>query len=339
MKATVGLIMGDPCGVGPEVTAKLLADPDSCAAARIVLVADRDVFADARRTAGVDAMVREVELLTDSAFAAGLPLLLHHRSAGGPDYAVGRATAEGGRHAIETFRKVLDLARAGLVDSICFAPLNKKALSLAGSNFVDELDWLVDELGHEGFVGLLSYLDGLWASRVTAHVPIKEVSEHITVRAVIDMVVLTEEAVRRSGVGRPRIAVAALNPHAGEGGLFGREEIDVIGPAIESLRARGMAVEGPFSPDTVFLRARQDGFDAVVTMYHDQGQIAMKLIGFDHGVTIEAGLPYPITTPAQGTAFDIAGRGVASSSGLRAAFSLACRLGAQARGERRQEVA
>jgi len=329
MKATVGLIMGDPCGVGPEVTAKILADPEVRAAARIVLVADRDVLAAGQRVAGVDAPVREVADLATADIEDGMPLLLHHRSEGGPDYVAGRSSAEGGRYAIETFRKALALAHDGLVDSICFAPLNKKSLSLAGSHFVDELEWLVGELKHDGFVGLLSYLDGLWAARVTAHVPIKEVSDHITEQTVADMVRLTEEAIRRSGVARPRIVVAALNPHGGEGGLFGREEIDVIGPAVRSLRATGLAVDGPYSSDTVFLRARKGEYDAVVTMYHDQGQIAMKLMGFDHGVTIEAGLPYPIMTPAQGTAFDIVGKGIASPGGLRAAFMLASRMGLQ----------
>jgi 4-hydroxythreonine-4-phosphate dehydrogenase len=134
-------------------------------------------------------------------------------------------------------------------------------------------------------------------------------------------------------VTAPRLAVAALNPHGGEGGLFGREEIDAIAPAIQQARLDGIDAQGPFPADTIFLRARAGTFDAVVSMYHDQGQIAMKLMGFERGVTVQGGLPIPITTPAHGTAFDIAGRGVANPEALRQAFLLACRMAANRKAE------
>ena len=336
MKPTVGLILGDPSGVGPEVAARVLARDDSRDAARVVLVADRDVFAAGQRIADVSIPVQDVGSISDADPDDPRPVLLHHRSRGGPDYTPSEATAETGLYAIETFRKVVDLALSGAVDSVCFAPLNKQAMNRAeleyagGREFSEPLEWLASELEFDGFVGLISYLDGLWTSRVTNHVPIKDVSTHITERNIIDTVRLTHDAIHGSGIEVPRIAVSALNPHGGDGGLFGREEIDVIGPTIERLRADGLAVDGPYAPDTVYVQARENGHDAVVTMYHDQGQIAMKLLGFHQGVTIWAGMPIPIVTPAQGTAFDIVGKGIASDGALHQAFQLACRMGAGA---------
>ena len=151
--------------------------------------------------------------------------------------------------------------------------------------------------------------ENLATTRVTSHVSLREVADLITEDAVIDAIRLADRTLRASGNPHPKIGVAGLNPHAGDGGIFGREEIDVIAPAVERAKTQQIAVSGPYPSDTVFLRARDGAFDAVVTMYHDQGQIAMKLMGFEQGITIQAGLPIPITTPAHGTAFDIAGKG------------------------------
>ena len=151
----------------------------------------------------------------------------------------------------------------------------------------------------------------LWNARVTSHISLAEVAARITTDAVLRAIRLTDGSMRKAGFARPRIAVAGLNPHAGDGGNFGREEIDAIEPAVAQARADGIATEGPFPADTVFLRAKGGAFDAVLTMYHDQGQIAMKLMGFDRGVTLLGGFDFPICTPAHGTAYDIAGQGIA----------------------------
>jgi 4-hydroxythreonine-4-phosphate dehydrogenase len=145
----------------------------------------------------------------------------------------------------------------------------------------------------------------------------------------VDLAHIIDAALRRSGIARPRIAVSGLNPHAGDGGSIGREEIDVIAPAVERLRRDGLDASGPWSPDTVFIAARRGDFDAVVAMYHDQGQIAMKLMGFERGVTLHGGLPVPVATSASGSAFDIAGKGVASIDGLQHAFDICVRMAAQ----------
>jgi len=332
MKSSVGLMLGDPCGVGPEVTAKLLAQEDIRAETQVVLVADRDVFAEAQRVARTTVDVQDVAAIADADPDDTRPVLLHHQSEGGGLYPVGKASADGGLYAIQTFRKLLDLARAGSIGSICFAPMNKQALNMATErhepdNKIDEpLDWIAKELGYSGNRGLISYLDGFWTSRVTNHVPIKEISDNLTPQGIIDTVRLTHDAIAASGLEAPRIAVAALNPHGGDGGLFGREEIDIIEPTVVQLAAEGLAIEGPFPTDTVFVRAQDGLCDAVVTMYHDQGQLAMKLLGFHRGVTIWAGMPIPILTPAQGSAFDISGKGIASEGALTEAFKMASRM-------------
>ncbi|HJS33017.1 MAG TPA: 4-hydroxythreonine-4-phosphate dehydrogenase PdxA, partial [Alphaproteobacteria bacterium] len=233
--------------------------------------------------------------------------------------------------AMRNFRTALELARAGKVDAVCFTPFNKAALKLAGNPYEDELHFAADVLGHDGPCSEFNVLDKLWNARVTSHVPLKKVSELLTVDSIVGALALADECLRATGLSRPRIAVAALNPHAGDGGNFGHEEIDVIAPAVAAARGRQIAADGPFPADTVFLRAKNGDYDAVMTMYHDQGQIAMKLMGFERGVTVLGGLPTPVTTPAHGTAYDIAGKGVAEVEATRQAFRLACTMGAARR--------
>jgi 4-hydroxythreonine-4-phosphate dehydrogenase len=204
----------------------------------------------------------------------------------------------------------------------------------------DEMHWFVDQIGFTGPVCEFNVLDGLWTSRVTSHIAHKEVAAQ---QFLVDQLDAARDAFigdLRSGMAKPRIAVCGLNPHNGDKGSFGREEIDIIGPAVEAARARGVPVEGPFAADTIFLRVQgeQRQYDAVVTMYHDQGQIAMKLMGFWRGITVQGGLPMPILTPAHGTAFDIAGQGKANPGAMLAAFKLACRM-AGARREHAPESA
>ena len=167
----------------------------------------------------------------------------------------------------------------------------------------------------------------LWTSRISSHVPLKEVPKYVVRQRIIDAAQLTYRSLQKNGVALPRIAVAGLNPHNGDGGTCGREEIDVIAPAVAELNELGMCIAGPFPADTIFLKARDGEFDAIVTMYHDQGQIAIKLMGFSQGVTVQGGLPIPITTPAHGTAYDIAGLGKANVDATANAFRIACRMG------------
>jgi len=240
---------------------------------------------------------------------------------------LGQVSAAGGRAALDNFRHALARAREGALDAIVFTPFNKQALRLGGMTFEDELRFAADFLGHRGAHGEFNVLDRLWNARVTSHVPLAEVAALLSVPRIVEAIALTDRSMRAAGTPQPRIAVAALNPHAGDGGAYGREEIEIIAPAVEAARAQGVNARGPFPADTVFLRARDGQFDAVVTMYHDQGQIAIKLLGFERGVTVLGGLPIPVTTPAHGTAYDIAGRGIANDRALKRAFEIAAGMG------------
>jgi 4-hydroxythreonine-4-phosphate dehydrogenase len=198
----------------------------------------------------------------------------------------------------------------------------------AHPGYDDEIGFSSAVLRTSGPASEFNILDGLWNARVTSHIPLSAVAASITRSRIVDAIRLTDRSLREANVATPRIAVAALNPHAGDAGNFGREEIDMIAPAVNDAKREGILADGPFPSDTVFVRARNGHFDAVVTMYHDQGQIAMKLMGFDRGVTLMGGFPFPICTPAHGTAYDIAGKGIAHVGATRAALLLAAHMAA-----------
>jgi 4-hydroxythreonine-4-phosphate dehydrogenase len=181
-------------------------------------------------------------------------------------------------------------------------------------------------LGHQGYFSEMNVLDGQWMSRVTSHVSLREALDLIDAQSIEDAIRLVDATMRRASIARPRIAVAALNPHAGEGGLFGRDEIELIAPTVAKIAATGIDCRGPFPADTVYIKAFAGEYDSVVAMYHDQGQIATKIRGFNRGVTVTAGLSTIFTTPAHGTAFDIVGKGMASTGALENALRLAAQL-------------
>jgi 4-hydroxythreonine-4-phosphate dehydrogenase len=323
----VGLLLGDPSGVGPELVAKLLGGDDLDGDVQTIVIGETRVLMRGGRIANVALDVRTTSRLNGGDGPG--PVLLRGPEIDPAEAPIGEANAAAGRYVLDSFRHALGLAKAGELAAICFAPCNKQAMHMGGLAFEDELRFFVDVLGHKGYVGEINATGELATTRVTSHVPLRAVADLITEDSVLDAIRLAHETLRAGGNPRPRIAVAGLNPHAGDGGIFGREEIDVIAPAVERAKARQIAADGPYPSDTVFLRARDGAFDAIVTMYHDQGQIAMKLMGFERGITILAGLPVPITTPAHGTAFDIAGRGTARVNALREAYRTACRMARQ----------
>ena len=303
--------MGDPAGISPELTAKVVALREAREAARIVVVGDRRIFDEGARVAGVDASPEEfVEL--KHADPAGIRR--------------GVAAKAGGESALANYRQALRMVADGRADAVCFTPFNKQAMRMAEPSYDDEILFTANVLGFKGLATEFNVLEGLWNARVTSHIPLKEVSGAISADRIVQALELTTTALRAAGFEPPRIGVAALNPHAGDGGNFGREEIDIIEPAVRKAKEKGLPADGPYPADTVFVRAKAGQFDAVLTMYHDQGQIAMKLLGFDRGVTLLGGFPFPICTPAHGTAYDIAGKGVANIGATRAALLLAARM-------------
>lgn len=330
-KPTIALLMGDPSGIGPELVAKLLAIKDISQQANIFLIADKDEFLKGQRIAGVRVAASEVANFDDADFSDDRPVLFDYHSPVKGRFTDAQATAEGGRYSLDTMQMALDLALNAQADAVCFAPLNKEAMHLAGMTESDELHWCAHRVGYDSYFCELNVLKELWTARVTSHVALKDVSSLITEERIIASIDLVCRSLKRAAVEAPRIGVAALNPHGGDGGNFGHEEIDIIAPAVEKARNKGIQVDGPFPADTIFLKGLSGEYDAIVTMYHDQGQIAMKLAGFDRGVTVLGGVPIPIATPAHGTAFDIMGKGAANVSAMRHAFDLACRMGLQNR--------
>ncbi len=303
---TVALFTGDPAGIGPELAQKLLARPETLAQAQIILIGQ-------------------------SGAIQAPPGVRWHAWAGAaaPVFPLGVASAHNGRYLMQGLAEGARLAASGQADAFCFAPLNKGALRLGGMRQEDELRWFAEFLDFKGVCGELNVLKKLWTARVTSHVPLREVSQLLTPQGVADAIRMITLALKASGNPAPRIAVCGLNPHNGDNGNFGDEEGRIIEPGVRLAAGQGFAADGPFPADTAFVRAirAEGGYDGVVTMYHDQGQIAMKLMGFEQGVTVHGGLPVAITTPAHGTAYDIAGRGVAAPTAMFNAFDLACRMG------------
>ena len=315
------LLLGDRNGIGPELVAKLLADEALCATAGLEVMGDPDVLAQGQAAA--------------KAAGHGAVRVEAYRPVEGLTSTPGRATEGAGREGLACLSRAARRVMTGEADGVVFAPLNKEALHLGGMAQEDEMRFLADALGYDGVCGELNVLDGLWTTRVTSHVALKDVAAAITGEAVLEATRFAHETLTSAGVAAPRIAVAALNPHAGDGGNFGREEIEVIAPAVEQAAAEGIDAEGPFPADTVFVRARDGRFDAVVTMYHDQGQIAMKLLGFGRGVTVLGGLPVPVTTCGHGTGYDIVGQDLATDEAIRNAFAI-CREMALSRRDARK---
>ena len=329
----LALLLGDPSGIGPEIVARVLAEaagsenaPDDYRSANITVIGEPWILEWGAQCAGLSLELPQYNSPEDLPPSPPGPVLLTVPSFPQDEHTPGRVSPAAGRYVLQTLDYAADLARTGLIDGITYASLNKQAMHAAGSRHEDELRYFADRLGVSGHVGEVNTLDGLYTSRVTSHIPLRAVYEHISVAEILPAIRLIHHTIRRSGLPAPRLAVAGLNPHAGEGGLFGSEEIDVIRPAVEAAQEEDIAASGPYPPDTVFLRASRGEFDGVVTMYHDQGQIAMKLLGFERGVTIHAGLSTPITTPAHGTAFDIVGKGVASPQALNQALILCAQM-------------
>lgn len=333
-KTSLAITVGDPAGVGPEIVMKAIARcgghlgegtlrltvigcaealdaaADSLGAARLIRISRPDAIAD---RAGVIAIEPGSQAPT-----------------------VGIISADAGRHAYLAIERAVDLAVTGAIDGIVTAPLNKEALNLAGYAFSGHTDMLAHLTGTSGSVMMLAHGD-FRVTHLTTHVALADVPKLLTPERLTRTLDLTLEALRNLGIEAPRIGIAALNPHAGEGGIFGREDIDVTTPVVKAYRAKGVSVDGPLPGDTVFVKLRGGRYDAVVAMYHDQGHIPVKLLGFHtnpktgawealNGVNVTLGLPIIRTSVDHGTAFDIAGKGVANADSLVEAIDYATAL-------------
>jgi 4-hydroxythreonine-4-phosphate dehydrogenase len=327
-KPLIAVTFGDASGIGPELVAKLLARPEARETANIVLVGDGWVWAEGQRIAGTDIKVRTIGNWREARNGDGAPMFLDMRTVAKTDVTPAQVTAAAGQGARLALTACLDAVKRGEIDGICFAPLNKLALKKGGMSGEDELHFFADYFGVKDYFCEFNTLGTLWTSRISSHIPLAEIPKYVTKERIQAAARLTYRTLKRAGFAQPRVAVAALNPHGGEGGTCGREEIDIIQPAVKELNEEGLPIQGPYPADTIFLKARDGALDSIVTMYHDQGQVAVKLLGFERGVTVAGGLPVPITTPAHGTAFDIVGQGKAKAGAMTQAFLLAAKMAA-----------
>jgi 4-hydroxythreonine-4-phosphate dehydrogenase len=327
MPATrIGLVLGDPAGVGPEIAAKLLKKNWDRDDLDFVVIGTEAVLAAGARVAGVELTLATVEAGTPIPSDAPQRLLMAIDDTDITDIPMGKASRAAGLFALRSLQAAVAAAKARQIDAIVYAPLNKHAMSLAGFTEIDEMHYLANLFECRNFCSELNVLDRLWTVRATSHVPLGEVATKLTTELVMDATRLGVTTMARAGLSKPRIAVAGLNPHAGDGGTIGKEEVEVIQPAVEALKREGLDIHGPISPDTVMMIAHRGGYDLVVTMYHDQGQIALKALGFERVVTLLGGLPAPAITASSGSAYDITGRNQASPDGLISACELARRM-------------
>ncbi len=330
----VALTLGDASGIGPELMARLLSQPNIASSANIVLLGDAWLWQDGQDIADLQVATQAVQSLAEVRARpdTSLPAFLAVTTIAKEQVTRSVAQPACGKAVLEVLNLCMDGTKRDEVDAICFAPLNKQAMKTGGMKHEDELHHFAEYLGVTGYFCEFNTLGDLWTSRVSSHIPLKDAAAMLSKERIVQATRLIYQSLQASGTAHPKVAVAAFNPHGGDGGVCGREEIDIIAPAVAELRASGFPVDGPFPADTIFLKAR-DGhestrYQAIVTMYHDQGQIAIKLMGFSKGVTVQGGLPVPITTPAHGTAFDIAGKGVADVNAMLNAFKIATRMGA-----------
>jgi 4-hydroxy-L-threonine phosphate dehydrogenase PdxA len=321
----IAITMGDAAGIGPEVTAKSLQGADLYRRCRPFVVADPAVMSVAVTLAGLPMAVREVASPEEAEFRPGLLDVVRPPELERLTVAHGHLSAAAGRGAALCIREAFRLAAAGRVQGVVSAPMNKEAFHLAGYDYPDEMAYMTD-LTASPDTYTLGVMGRVWTTRLAEHVPFRAIADLITRDSVLRHTRQLHAALRKVGQGAPRIAVAALNVHGGEGGLFGREEIEQIAPGVAAARAEGIDASGPLPADSVFARALAGEFDGVVGMYHDQVNIPSKLQPMGERATVFMGLPVPCGTTAHGSAFDIAGRGIADPSGLHAALDCTIRL-------------
>jgi len=325
MKPIVAVTMGDPAGIGPEITAKALSGPELFELCRPLVIGDRRAIERAAAWVNSTARIRGIADVGQAGFAPGTIDVLDLANVP-EDLPVGRLDARAGQAAYDYVKTAVELAMTGAVHAIATAPINKEALKLAGCKHPGHTEILGELSGSKQFAMMLS-TKALKVIHVTTHVALRKACDLITKERVLTTILLARDALVQMGISRPRIAVAGLNPHAGESGMFGDEEINHIAPAVEAARALGIDASGPVPPDTVFYRTIRGGeFDMVVVMYHDQGHIPIKVLGFESGVNVTVGLPFIRTSVDHGTAFDKAGKGTADSASMVEAVRLAAQM-------------
>jgi 4-hydroxythreonine-4-phosphate dehydrogenase len=327
-KPLVAVTMGDPAGIGPEVTVRAAARDELRRCCRLLAVGDASLLIAATEMTDLSLRIHPV---ADPAEARFVPSTLDVVDLENVDVAAlasGEVSPAAGKASVAYVRRAAALAQQGRVDAIATGPINKTAVRAAGIPYVGHTELLAALTGEERVTTMLT-TPGLRVVHVTRHVPLAQVASLITKERVLETIRLTDRGLRQMSIEAPRLAVAALNPHGGDDGLVGQEEIDTIGPAVETALEEGINVDGPIPADSVFFQAIEGAFDAVVAMYHDQGHIPIKTHDFAHSVTVTLGLPIVRTSVDHGTAFEIAWQGKADETSMVEAIRLAAELAGQ----------
>ena len=318
-KINIAVLLGDPSGIGPELVSKLLSE-EITNKANIIIIGEKNILESGNKISGITHNLNFVENFDSIDFAKDNKFFLDISEGKNYNYKLSECSKEAGESVLASLNLALDLAKENKIHAINFGPFNKTSLKLGGNKYSDELHLMAEKLEVKNFFCEFNVIDNFWTARVSSHIPIKEVPEHVKKEKIIKPIKLINEAMKLNGIKNPRVAVQALNPHA----EFGTEEKEEIIPAIEEAKKLGIDADGPLPCDTSFITAYKNGnHDCIVGMYHDALQSGLKAFGFDRGVTVQGGLPVPITTPAHGTAFDIAGKNRANLEPTLNSFKIA----------------
>ena len=318
-KINIALLLGDPSGIGPELVSKLLKE-DVTNKANIIVIGEKKILDNGNKITGKSEDLIFVDSFDNINFEESNKFFLDITKGKNHDYKLSECSKESGESVLSALNLALELAKEKKIHAINFGPFNKTSLKLGGNKYSDELHLMAEKLNVKNFFCEFNVIDNFWTARVTSHIPIREVADQIKKEKIIRPIKLINEAMKLNGIKKPRVAVQALNPH----GEFGTEEKDEILPAIEEVKKQGIDAEGPLPCDTSFITAyKNKNHDCIVGMYHDALQSGLKAFGFDRGVTVQGGLPVPITTPAHGTAFDIAGKNCANLEPTLNSFKIA----------------
>jgi len=321
-KRNIAILLGDPSGIGPELVSKLLSQ-NELDQANIIVIGEKNILENGNKITGNSHNLNFVEKFEEINFEKGNKFFLDISKGKNINYKLSECSAESGETVLNALNYALDLTKSNKIHAINFAPYNKTSMKLAGSKYEDELHLMADKLEVKDYFCEFNVVDNFWTARVTSHMPLKDVPNHIKKENILKPIKLINKTMKLNGIKNPRIAVQALNPHA----EFGTEEKDEIIPAIEEAKKNGMNVDGPLPCDTSFITAfKNKNHDCIVGMYHDALQSGLKAFGFDRGVTVQGGLPIPITTPAHGTAFDIVGKNIANIKPTIESFKIALKL-------------
>jgi len=318
-KINIALLLGDPSGIGPELVTKLLSE-EITNKANIIVIGEKNILEGGNKISGSSQNLKYVDNFDQINFEEGNKFFLDISNGKNHSYKLSECSKESGESVLSALNLALELAKENKIHAINFGPFNKTSLKLGGNKYSDELHLMAEKLDVKNFFCEFNVIDNFWTARVTSHIPIKEVADHVKKEKIIKPIKLINKAMKLNGIESPRVAVQALNPHA----EFGNEEKDEIIPAIEEAKKLGINADGPLPCDTSFITAyKNKKYDCIVGMYHDALQSGLKAFGFDRGVTVQGGLPVPITTPAHGTAFDIAGKNEANLEPTLNSFKIA----------------